>query len=307
VKLFWFILFFYFSLGAFAQNDTTADAILSIGVVDTASTSDSVVLSVPYFIPDSILQLMDTTVATVAWQESPPSVFKPQIAGRIIVSPARKHPQWLFVVFVLQLLILIYVKVTGLKNLEDSLKAYFNTNLSQQLFREQESAISFSVLLQMMNFLISGSVLLFLLIDYFFQPNPVDSFKIGSIIFLITAFIYFLKFLGYKVLSYVFPFSEDIDLFRFNYFLNQKLLGMLLIPFIYTAAYSPSPYNVYFLYTAVAVFMFSILIRSLKGLIIGSTYLRKYAFHFLLYICTFEIAPVLILVKWLQLIGYGKN
>lgn len=275
--------------------------------IDTTATIDSMVFSIPYTISDSILKLMDTVVATAEWRESPPSAFAAQAAGRIITNPARKHPQWLFIIFVLQLLVLIYVKATGLKNLEDSFKAYFNTNLSQQLFREQESAISFSALLQMMNFIISSTVLLYLFVDYFFQPNLADSIKIGTIIFLFTATIYFMKYAGYKVISYIFPFSEDIDLFRFNFFLNQKLLGMLLIPFIYVAAYSPDPYNNYFLLVSVIIFASTILVRSVKGLVIGSAYLSKHAFHFLLYICTFEIAPVLILVKWLQLIGYGQD
>ncbi len=307
MKVFCSILFFCCAVNTFGQDSITANSIQLTNAVDTTSVPDSAVFAIPYFVSDSILNLMDTVVATAEWQESPPSVFAAQAAGRIIANPARKHPQWLFIIFVLQLLVLIYVKATGLKNLEDSLKAYFNTNLSQQLFREQESAISFSVLLQMMNFIISCSVLLYLFIDYFFQPNVADSLKIGSAIFLFTAVVYFLKYIAYKALSYVFPFSEDLDLFRFNYFLNQKLLGMLLIPFIYAAAYSPNPYSAYFLLASAIIFVSTILIRSFKGLIIGSAYLRKHTFHFLLYICTFEIAPVLILVKWLQLTGYGQN
>jgi hypothetical protein len=307
LRVFYSILFFCFSLNTFGQDSVAIYTNQLTNAIDTVAAHDSIVLVVPYSISDSILNLMDTLSATAQWQESPPSIFATQAAGRIISNPARKHPKWLFIAFVLQLLILIYVKATGLKNFEDSIKAYFNTNLSQQLFREQESAISFSVLLQMMNFIISCSVLLYLFVDYFFQPNLADSLKIGTVIFLFTATIYFLKYLGYKVISYIFPFSEDIDLFRFNYFLNQKLLGVLLIPFVYTIAYSPSPYNTYFLLISAIIFLSTMLVRSAKGLVIGSAYLRKHMFHFLLYICTFEIAPVLILVKWLQLTGYGQN
>jgi hypothetical protein len=307
LKVFYYILFFCSTINVYGQDSIKANSIDVTNTIDTTSAIDSIILSVPYAISDSILNLIDTVAATAEWQESPPSVYAAQAAGRIIANPARKNPQWLFIIFVLQLLVLIYVKATGFKNLEDSLKAYFNTNLSQQLFREQESAISFSVLLQMMNFIISCSVLLYLFVDYFFQPNPADSIKIGVIIFVFTAVIYLLKYAGYKAISYVFPFSEHIDLFRFNYFLNQKLLGMLLIPFIYAAAYSPVPYNYYFLYLSAIIFFSTILVRSTKGLVIGSAYLRKHTFHFLLYICTFEIAPVLILVKWLQLTGYGQN
>jgi hypothetical protein len=268
---------------------------------------DTLVYAVPFLVSDSILQLMDTAVATTLWQESPPSVFTPQQAGRIVTNPSKKQPQWLFVVFLLQLLALVYIKAAGQKNIEDSLKAYFNINLSQQLFREQENMISFSMLVQIINYFFSATVTIYLIIDYYFNIDNAVSLKIASIIFLLVSIIYFIKYSGYKILSEVFPFSEEIDLFRFNFFLNQRLIGIVVIPFVYAAAYSLQPFRFYFLGAIISFFVLSVLFRSYKGIVIGMAYLQKHTFHFLLYICTFEIVPVLILIKWLQTTGYGQN
>ena len=307
MKYIFYILTIFFFTEAVAQTDTVSIT-STIGIIeDSTAKTDTLIMKVPYFIPDSVLAQMDTVSATAKWQESPPSVFAALNAGKIITNPTRKHPVWLFVIFILQLFILVYIKITSIKKVEESVKAYFNINLSQQLFREQESAVSFSVLLQMINFIISCTVMLYLLVDYFFQPPLGDSLKIAAAIFMGTTAIYFFKYIGYRILSVIFPFSEEIDLFRFNYFLNQKLLGILLVPLVYSAAYSPAPYSYYVLSASIALFILCMGIRSVKGLVIGSRYLQRNTFHFLLYICTFEIAPVLVLVKWLQLLGYGQN
>lgn len=304
-----YILLFLFAAEIFAQDTgvVTTTNVFAPVVDSIKNNEDTIVYSIPYFIPDSILQLADTIAATAEWQPSPPSVFTAQAAGRIIPNPSRKRPQWLFVLFILQMLALIYIKATGLKNIEDSLKAYFNINLSQQLFREQENAISFSMLVQVINFFISTTVMLYLIADYFFKIDNEASVKIVAVIFLFTTLVYFSKYMGYRLLSNLFSFSDEIDLFRFNYFLNQKLLGIFLLPFVYAAAYAPQPYSNYFLLISIAIFVLSIAVRSFKGIVIGSAYLQKHTFHFLLYICTFEIAPVLILIKWLQITGYGQN
>lgn len=304
-----YIISFLFSLQAFAQDSiaTLNTAIANSFEDSTTANEDSLIYAVPYFIPDSILQLMDTSLATAIWQESPPSVFTANQAGRILANPAKKQPRWLFIVLLLQMLALVYIKKTDRKNMEDSLKAYFNINLSQQLFREQENTISLSMLIQTVNYFLTTTIMIYLITDYFFKIDNAISLKIATIIFLFVLIIYFLKYIGYRFISNIFPFSDEVDLFRFNFFLNQKLIGIILIPFIYAATYIPNPYSLYFLVITVALFILSIIIRSFKGIVIGAAFLQKHTFHFLLYICTFEIAPVLILIKWLQTTGYGQN
>jgi len=274
---------------------------------DSLIASDTFVFKVPFVIPDSILQLaIDTATQTAKWQASPESIYKSQQAGKIISNQNNKKPNWLFFLFVLQVLILIYLKITSYKNIEDSLKAYFNINLSQQLFREQENNISFGSFIQMINFLFSCALLIYLIVEYYFLPTFTSSINIALAILLFVTLVYLLKYIGYKFLAFVFPFSEEVSVFRFSYFLNQKLLGIFLIPFIYAAAYNSGYWGNFFLTVAIMLFLITILIRTGKGILISMKMIRKNLFHFLLYICAFEIAPVLILLKWLQMLGYGQ-
>jgi hypothetical protein len=268
---------------------------------------DSIIIAVPYLISDSLMSVIDTAKHTVEWKEPATSVFKPEPPGKILIKNSGRQPQWIFVLLILQLLVLIYLKTSYFKRIEEYIRAYFNVNLSQQLFRDQESVLSFQVIVMMLNFLMSCSMLIYLFIDYYFQPAYINSFAVFLQIIIGVTIIYSAKYAGYLSLQNVFPFSDEISLFSFNYFLNQKLVGVVLIPFIYTAAYGTMPISKYFLFISALLFLLSIGIRSFKGILIGAKHLRKNPFHFLLYICTFEIAPLLILIKWLQTLANGQN
>ena len=272
------------------------------------SFKDTSVITTPYIISDSVLYLLDTIKHSATWQQSPPSVFKPQLPGNINFKKQTRQPRWIFTLLMLQLMALIYLKATFFKRIEEYLKAYFNINLSQQLFRDYEPALSLQAIVFMFNFLASCALLIYLLINYFFHPTYNNSFFIFIQIFIGVAVVYAVKYSGYLIIGKIFPFKEDISLFSFNYFLNQKLLGVILIPFIYASVYMGYYYTKFFLIASVLLFLISIGIRSIKGMLIGIKYLRQNAFHFLLYICTFEIAPLMILIRWLHtLANNGHN
>jgi len=289
------------------SSATHSEPVIHVASGGEVTEEDSAIIAVPYFISDSLMQVMDTVKHTVEWKKTTPSGFIPESPGKIIIKDSGRKPQWIFVWFILQLLILIYLKTSYLKRMEEYFKAYFNINLSQQLFRDQESVLSFQVIVVMLNFLLSCSLLIYLLADYFFNPAFSNPSSVILQIFLAVTIIYSAKYAGYLFLENVFPFQDEISLFSFNYFMNQKLLGVLLIPFIYAAAYSELSISKYFLFISAALFLLSLVIRAAKGILIGAKYLRKTAFHFLIYICTFEIAPLLILIKWLQTMANGQN
>jgi hypothetical protein len=262
--------------------------------------------STSYISFEAVTSVSDTSCGPVTMHINDSSITIPEISGNIIVRKSEVRPAWFFGLFILQLLALIYLKVTYYRRIEEYFKAYFNLNLSQQLFREQETALSFQALIMMFNFFLSCSLLIYLLLDYFYDLSNNDSFFVFVKILLVVIVIYTAKYSGYRFLELIFPFYETMRFFRFTYFMNQKLLGVLLIPFIYVALYAGPKVSEIFLHASAGLFILSVMIRSIKGVMIGAKYLRQNTFHFLIYICTFEIAPLLILVKWLQTMAYGQ-
>ncbi len=310
-------LFLLITLSVFFLNEATSNRIESILKPATTHTSapdssnneeiaENVSFTsenhIPFVISDSIAAIK--SLNTVEFQESEKKRTEIPPTGKIIERHSFGRQAWWFVLFLAQLSALIYLKAVYFRNMQERWKAYFNLNLAAQLFRDQENTLAVPVLVLMINALLSLSLLIYLLLGNFI-PGIRESVVLLAQIFLFVSILYGLKYLAYLWLSWVFPFSEEISLFRFNYFLNQKIIGIILVPFTYVAAYLPADVSEYFLFIAVGIFLLSIIIRSLKGLAIGFSYLRRYTFHFLLYICAFEIAPVMIILKWLH--GFGNG
>jgi hypothetical protein len=75
------------------------------------------------------------------------------------------------------------------------------------------------------------------------------------------------------------------------------LTGLALTPLNIFMAYSPTGLSSIFMYLAIAAIFVIFILRALRGLFVGASYLSTHPFHFLLYLCTAEIAPLAVLAK----------
>jgi Domain of unknown function (DUF4271) len=99
------------------------------------------------------------------------------------------------------------------------------------------------------------------------------------------------------VLSTVFPLEKEIRLYNFIVMSAGILTGLILTPLNIFMAYSPAPLSTTFMYLGIASFVIIFLLRAFRGLFVGASYLTTHPFHFLLYLCTAEIAPLAVLAK----------
>jgi hypothetical protein len=76
---------------------------------------------------------------------------------------------------------------------------------------------------------------------------------------------------------------------------------LALLPINIFIAYSPESLKEIFIYCAFGIIALVYLVRSLRSLSVASPFLMTDQFHFLLYLCAVEIAPIMILVKFLYL------
>ena len=100
-----------------------------------------------------------------------------------------------------------------------------------------------------------------------------------------------------KVIAAIFPFYKEINLFSFTITIFHQAMGLLLVPFVIFIAFAPTTVQNIALYIGLGIVVFIYAYRSMRGFIIASKYILEYRFHFLLYLCAVEIAPMLILVK----------
>ena len=162
--------------------------------------------------------------------------------------------------------------------------------------REQLLQNSLASLLMNIGFIMSFSLMATLLI--FNRHLLALSFweGYGYICLFFTA-LYVGKYLFLLLAGYTFNSMELIQTYVFVIFMINKVLGILLIPFILILAFA-RPYFYDFAIVGGAVLsVLLILYRYLFSLTTVRNKLHISSFHFFLYLCAFEIVPILILYK----------
>ena len=109
--------------------------------------------------------------------------------------------------------------------------------------------------------------------------------------------LYFGKFICLTIAGYIFNTNELVQTYIFVVFMINKVLGILLIPFIGILAFAKPFLHPFAIAGAGFLIALLILYRYLFSLTSVRNKLHVSSFHFFLYLCAFEIIPLLILYK----------
>ncbi len=150
-------------------------------------------------------------------------------------------------------------------------------------------------------FIITGGLYITFLVQHF-KLNPVNNFWLLFLYCCIgLSAAYFVKFIGLKVSGWLFNMGEAADSYIFIVFIVNKMIGILLLPFLVLLAFTLG--DVY----SVSLSLSWCLIAGLLAYRFILTYgairnqVKVNPFHFFLYLCAFEIAPLLLVYKGLLL------
>jgi len=179
-------------------------------------------------------------------------------------------------------------------------RAILNDNLLKQAFRDRTGGKLIPFFILYFLFFINFSFFIFLGLKQFSlaagSGNLILYLKILGFVF----GLYFLKHFVLALIALIFPVWEPSALYSFTIVLFAIIAGVLFLPANILIAYTAAGVAKIFLISALTLFLLLILFRSLRGVFIGSDFLTYHKFHFLLYICTVEIAPALIMIKFFQ-------
>ena len=179
----------------------------------------------------------------------------------------------------------------------DIYRAFLNQNLMSLLYREKGTILRLPYVLLYTLATLSVGTMIFLTTNLF-GIKIFDS-NFSSLIACIIGIggIYLGRHTLLLSLSYIFPFKKEINLYSFTISIFNFVIGIVLLPFIIFIAFAPSNTHTIFLYTALFSVSIIYLFRIIRSLLIMNKYLIHNKFHFFMYLCTVEIAPILILLK----------
>lgn len=189
------------------------------------------------------------------------------------------------------------VKTLFGKYLNNLISIFLRITLRQQQLREQVLQSPLPSLLMNIYFLLTGGLYASLLLKYYkYEAHP--NFWIQTVYCVgILALIYTGKFMILKFTGWVFNLSKAMDTYIFIVFLVNKMLGMLLLPLLVLIAfYTGQPQQVFV--TLSLIMVVSLLVyRFIFSFGPIRAEIKVNPFHFFLYLCAFEIAPLLLIYK----------
>jgi hypothetical protein len=206
----------------------------------------------------------------------------------------------LFYVLVALLIIFALFKLAFTKYFNDLFRLFFRTTLKQRQIRDQLIQTPFPSLL-FNGFYIATAGMYIDYLFFYFGKAPVDFWLLYLYCCVGLAIIYSVKFIGLKVAGWLLNLKDAADSYIFIIFIVNKVIGVFLLPFIILLAFTDG--LVYS--TSLLLSWCGLGILFLYRFILAYSALRNQVkfnlFHFLLYFCAFELAPLLLIYRLLLL------
>jgi hypothetical protein len=174
---------------------------------------------------------------------------------------------------------------------------FFRVSLRQQQIREQVLQTPLPSLLLNILFVISAGLYACFLLHYSRIGEGVGFWVLYAWCMLILAAIYLVKFMVLKFVGWVFSISRATDIYIFVVFLVNKMLGIFLLPFLILITFSGVQAREIFITISMAMVFVLWIYRALASYRPVSSEIKLTPFYFLLYLCAFEIAPLLLIYK----------
>ena len=198
---------------------------------------------------------------------------------------------WLNILTALILAIVINTQKGAIKKISNAIT---NENVLKLIYREEKKGINGYHLLLYFSFFINAAIFIYLMAYNFYK---FQGWKYFQLIFMGVLGIYFVKHIFIILIGKVFPFKKDSQLYGFTIQTFNIFVGIILIPFNLIIAFGPENTAAPLIYVGLIIIGVLALLRIFRGFLIASTYIQSNLFHFLLYLCTFEIIPILLLIK----------
>ncbi len=206
-------------------------------------------------------------------------------------------PDWILYILIAILIVLAWIRVAYSKYLGHLFESAINYLRSVQVY-EDPGVIQKRILL-IFNFVfaITGGLYLYLLMDHYaLYPLGLKGLALFTVSAGFLAGYMIFRVILLKLTGLIFNRYELFNKYIFQSFLFNKITGIVIIPFILAISYSKGLPKEIFIYLSIFAVTAVLILRLIRLLI----FIFKNVvllFYLILYLCTLEILPILVIVK----------
>ncbi len=285
-------------------NDTTSAA--SIAHERTPAADSAALAFQKPIIADSTTAKKDSNAAVNPFdiqtqaQKPDTAVAKAPVsapATNSFLSPEVYSKNFLFWVFLIMFLLLAFVVSATRYAVSATYQSLLKEGSFRTAFKEQTGWGSLGYLSLYVLYWINAGIFVFLTLNHYHFHSAYGQFSTFLLCVLAVGAVFIVKHLILYIVAAVFPIEKSIRQYNFIVIISGVLIGLILAPINIFIAYAPASMTETFIYTGFFVITAVYLLRMFRSLSIGAPYLMTNRFHFFIYLCSVEIAPLIILIK----------
>ena len=221
----------------------------------------------------------------------------PELPQIPIVIPSK---DWLFYIVMAILLFLALLRTSFTKYFSDMFRIFWHTSFRQKQIRDQLQQAALPSLLFNVFFVFSSGLFAFLVLQQLQSFPSLNHWLLLGLCILIIVVIYLAKFFVLKLAGWMFGQEEAAETYIFIVFLVNKVMAVLLLPAILILAFADPSLQGIALTLSILLLILFIGYRFIRSYTTIRNELRISQLHFFLYICGFELVPVLLIYKLLM-------
>lgn len=185
-------------------------------------------------------------------------------------------------------------------------RVFFNTSLRQSQLTDQLEQAALPSLLYNIFFVLSMGLYVYILYEH---NNTVhDGVNWGYLGFaiMVVTICYLVKYMSLILIGWIINHQPEAKIYIFSIFLLNKIIGMLLLPFSMLIVFSTKKIANYAAVISIFILALLLLTRFFRTYSLLQNRLKLKRIHFLFYIVSLEILPLILIYKTVMLF-FGIN
>ena len=212
----------------------------------------------------------------------------------------------IFYTLLVTIAILAFLRFFYIRYFNNLFRVFFNTSLRQSQLTDQLLQAKLPSLFFNLIATVSFGLFIYFVLKYFDWVKFENPLIIILICTLDISVIYLLKFITLKFTGWVTGYNDVTNMYIFIIFLINKILGIILLPFIIIMAFAAPALVKAAVLIAALLTIIMFLLRFLRSYGLLQHLIKISRLHFFMYIIGIEIVPVLLIYKGLMLL-LSKN
>jgi len=227
-------------------------------------------------------------------------------AGKAVPQPEDKrtapNKDLFFYVLVGLFFYFALIKTVFNKYVNNLLAIFLRITLKQQQLREQLLQSPLPSLFLNVLFIVNGGIYISLLLNFYHQTVANNFWLQAAYCSGLLITIYTGKLIIMKIVGWIFNIRKATDTYVFIVFLVNKMLGIFLLPFLALIIFEPPQAQQVFVTLSLIFIVMLVLYRFIFSFRPLQNEIRWSLFQFFIYLCAFELTPLILIYKVLIVI-----